>query len=201
MSIQNKQTHGKRANVVQMDDPVGAYDRRVDGDYNPADFVISGSDHQGHSERIWARVQPQHHRAIGVIMKSGNFPFKTDGDLVRWAVVRGLTVLDRLDPMPGFLGAAKAISEILQHEAYLQEMVEMFATMEKVINAHIASGAKGEARRLLTSILVKIRAIDEPHWKKKCEEDLMRRFGHLMEGGNKGKLRGGLVSHEEDDDE
>lgn len=180
---------GRNRQVVGIDDAVGGYNSEVDGDYNPADFVIAASDHQGHSERIFCRVQPQHERAISVITKSGKFPFKTNGDLIRWAVVRGIKVLDRLDPMPGFLGAADAITEILRQEAYLQEFTTMFTTMERVMAVHVAAGAKGEARKLLQMILGKVRAIDEPHWKEKCEKEVMQRFGHLLEGGGRGKLK------------
>lgn len=171
---------------------VGGYTDAIDGDYNPADFVIPASDHQGHSERVYCRIQPQHERAISVIMKSHKFPFRTAGDFMRWAIVRGLKVCNSLEPMPGFMGAADAITEILRQEMYLQELTAMFAKMEGTMATHIANGAHGEARKMLTTILTNIRAIDEPYWKKKCEEDVMKRFGHLLEGGRgsgKGKAQ------------
>lgn len=184
-------TRAKVGRVVSDEDlRPGGFDPELDSDYNPADFIISGSDHQGHNERIFARVQPQHSRTIGLITKSGKFPFRTEGDLIRWCVVRGLRVLDRLDPTPGFIGAADAITEILRQEMYLQEFVSMFAQMEKVIAAHVAAGADREARKLLGTVMQKIRAIDEPHWRRRCEEDINRRFGHLMEGGRGALGRG-----------
>lgn len=164
----------------------------VDGDYNPADFVIPASDHQGHSERMYCRVQPQIERAVGLMVKAHKFPFRTEGDLMRWAIVRGLKVLNHMEPMPGFLGAVDAITEILRQEIYLQELTSMFGKMEQVINAHIAAGANGEARKMLTQILSRIRQIEEPYWKKKCEGDIMKRFGHLLEVGGPGKGRGKL---------
>lgn len=179
----------------------GGYDPGIDGGYNPADFVISGTDHQGHNERIWARVQPQVARAISVVVKSGNFPFRTEGDLVRWAVVRGLKVLDKLEPQYGLLSAVDAINEILRQETYMQDLLQMFASMEKVISVHVADGAKGEARKLLSMVLGKVRAIQEPHWKKRCEADVMRRFGHLLEkGGGPGTLRPKAGGTGEDDE-
>lgn len=180
----------KYRKVSSIDAPAetGGYTPDIDSDYNPADFVIPASDHQGHSERVYCRLQPAHDRAMAVVLKEAKFPFRTEGDLMRWCIVRGLKVLDRLEPMPGFLGAADAITEILREEVYLQELTAMFAKMESVIASHVASGAHGEARKLLTKVLTRIRAIDEPYWKRKCEEDVMRRFGHLMEGKGKTKL-------------
>lgn len=177
---------------------VGGFTEDIDGDYNPADFVIPASDHQGHSERVFCRVQPQIDRAMGMAVLSKKFPFRTNGDLMRWCIHRGLKVLDRLEPMKGFMGASDAITEILRHEAYQQELTSMFQKMESVMAVHIANGAHGEARKMLTTILQQIRAIDEPYWKKKCEEDVLKRFGHLLEGkagAGKGKAR--LTSEEE----
>lgn len=179
---------------------VGGYIDQIDGDYNPADFVIPASDHQGHSERAYCRLQPQHHRAMGVIVGQRKFPFRTDGDLMRWAIVRGLKVLNMLEPMPGFMGAADAITEILKQEMYLQELTAMFAKMESVMAVHIANGAHGEARKLLTTILTQVRAIDEPYWKRKCEDDVMKRFGHLLEGSTgRGKGKAQLNAKEDGD--
>lgn len=171
----------------------GGWDPELDGDYNPADFIIPASDHQGHSERVFCRIQPQHERAMSVIMKSRRFPFRTTGDLMRWSIVRGLKVLNRMEPMPGFIGMADAINETLRQEMYIQEFMQMFGTMTTVVQTHIAAGADGEARKLITTILQSVRKIDEPYWKKKCEEEIGNRFGHLLEGegrGRKGKLKG-----------
>lgn len=190
-------SQGKRK-VQVIDEELGGWET-MDGNWNPSDFIISGQDHQGHSERIFCRVQPQHERAGQIIMKSGKFPFKTHGDLVRWAYVRGLKVLDRLEPMPGFMGAADSITEILRQESYYQEFHLMFAVMEKVMNIHISNGAKGEARKLLSKILLKVRGIDDDHWRKTCEKDIKQRFGHLLEGAGKGKV--GKSDPDEDEGE
>jgi len=160
---------------------VGGFDKSVDSRYNPADFVIPASDHQGHSERIYCRIQPQHARALSKILGTKNFPFRTIGDIQRWCVIRGMKVLNRLEPMPGFMGMADAINEVLRQEMYMQEFNQMFTTMSQVIQGHINAGATGEARRLLTTVLKHIRNIQEDYWKKKAEEEVRTRFGHLLE--------------------
>ncbi len=171
----------RRPTSTDDDASPGGFDHDLDGDYNPADFIISAQDHQGHSERIYCRVQPQHARHVSVIHKSGKFPFRTEGDLMRWAVIRGLKVLDKLDQTNGFIQAADAINEIMRQQTYMQEFTDMFANMEKVVSKYVSDGDKGEARKLLSTVLVKVRAIEEPHWKKKCEAEVLRRFGHLLE--------------------
>lgn len=196
---------GKATKAPEYTSP-GDWTPELDGDYNPADFIIPASDHQGHSERLYFRAQPQHERALSVIMKSRKFPFRTSGDMLRWSFVRGLKVLNHLDPMPGFLGAADAIGEILKQEIYLQEFMHLFGTMEKVIQSHIAAGAGGEARRLLSVVLAQLEKIDEPYWKKKAQKEVRQRFGHLLESkGDKVSLRGptpnGTKTHDTQDDD
>lgn len=182
----------KRGQIVDRHDVPGDWEDEIDGGYNPADFIISGSDHQGHNERIFCRVQPQHARAGNVIFRSKKFPFRTEGDLFRWAYVRGLKVLDQMEHMGGFLGVADAITEILRQETYQQEFKEMFARMEVVINKYVAMGANKEARKLLSTVLRQLRTIDEEgdHWKRTCEMEVMQRFGHLLDG----RQKAGIVS-------
>lgn len=190
----NGNGRAKRGQVVDADEGVpGAWDNEMDSGYNPADFIIPGSDHQGHSERVFCRVQPQHARALNVIYRAKKFPFRTEGDMFRWALVRGLKVLDRLDPTPGFLGVADAIGEVMRQEMYQQEFTSMFGMMEKIISQHIATGAEKEARKMLGTVIRHIRTIDgDDHWKDKCEGEVLRRFGHLIEGTKgKAKLIGG----------
>lgn len=175
---------------------IGGYMEEVDGGYNPADFVVPASDHQGHSERIYCRVQPQVERALGVVVDSRKFPFRTKGDVQRWAVTRGLEVLELLGPMPGLIGAIDAINEILKQEMYMQEIKQMFVRMEGVIAQHLAAGAKGEAVKLAHSVLFRVRQIEEEHWRKTCEEDVKRRFGHLLASSTRARLTGGNAGSE-----
>ncbi len=185
----------------QEDDPQasGGYGQDYDSGYSPFDFIIPGSDHQGHSERVYCRVQPQHARALSKVLNSKRFPFRTTGDIMRWSIVRGLKVLDRLEPMPGFLGMADAINDILKQQLYMQEFQSMFGMMSQVIQQHIASGAEGEARKLLTQVLGHVRKMeDEPYWQKKAEAEVKARFGHLLEGTNgKVSLRMGADNEDE----
>lgn len=188
-------TKAKVGRVVDNDEGLpGSFDE-YDTRYNPADFVLTGQDHQGHAERIHCRVQPQVARQMNLVFRQRKFPFRTEGDMFRWCVVRGLRVLERLEPTPGFLGMADAINEIMRQETYMQEFQAMFTGMEKVIASHMASGADKEARKLLSTVLRMVRSSgeddDTQYWKKKCEADVMRRFGHLMEGSRRTQLTGG----------
>lgn len=160
--------------------------------YDPSDFCIPAQDHQGHSERLWCRVQPLHDRQVDVILRSKNWPFRTKGDVIRWALVRGLKVLETMEPnVKGFMQQADAINDMLRDEQYMQEFMGIFEKMSKVVNQHIAMGAPGEATRLVAQIRHKLDQMEgEPHWKKKCMEQLKERFGHLL-NQRPAKLLGG----------
>lgn len=150
--------------------------------YDPADFLIPGQDHQGHSERLWCRVQPLHDRQCDVILRSKNWPFRTKGDVMRWCLVRGLKLLEAMEPnVRGFMQQAEAVADMLRDEIYMQEYMGMFETLQKVISQHMAMGAQGEAVRLVAQVKFKLEQIEgEPHWRAKCLETLRDRFGHLL---------------------
>lgn len=150
--------------------------------YNPADFVIAAQDHQGHSERLWCRVQPMHDRQVDIVVRSKKFPFRTKGDIIRWCIVRGLKVLEVMEPdVRGFMQQADAINEILRDEMYMQEFMGLFEQLHKTVMTHISMNAQGEAIRLVAQVKAKIDLIEgEPHWKRKCQDILAERFGHLL---------------------
>jgi len=67
----------------------------------------------------------------------------------------------------------------------MQEFNQMFAVMGTVIQNHLNAGAEGEARRLLSTVLKHVRSITEDYWRKKAEQEVRTRFGHLLEAGGK----------------
>lgn len=152
--------------------------------YDPVDFVIPAQDHQGHSERLYCRVQPLHDRQVDKVVASKQFPFRTKGDVMRWCVVRGLKLLETLEPIAvkGFMQQADAIQEMLRDEIYMQEFMQMFESLQKVVGQHVAMGAQGEATRLVAQTKFKLEQIEgEPHWRKRALEELNRRFGHMLQ--------------------
>jgi hypothetical protein len=167
--------------------------------YDPADFVIPAQDHQGHSERLYCRVQPLHDRQVDKVVSSKQFPFRTKGDVMRWCVVRGLKLLETLEPVAvrGFMQQADAIDEMLKDEIYMQEYMQMFEKLQKVVSQHMSMGAQGEATRLIAQTKFRLEQIEgEPHWRQKCLAELDRRFGHML------KQRGvGLDAAHDDTDE
>ncbi len=150
--------------------------------YDPRDFVIPARDHQGHSERGWFQMQPLVDRALDVVLREKKFPFRTKGDVIRWCVVRGLKVLERLEPEPGFIGRAEMVIHTCRLEEYNQTFANMFDYLQKVVNQSVANKMTGEARRLLAVAKAEVMKIPEDEWRNRCLEEMKERFGHLTGG-------------------
>lgn len=125
-----------------------------------------------------------HDRQVDVILRSKNWPFRTKGDVLRWCVVRGLRVLEAMEPTitsKGFMQQADAIQDMLRDELYMQEYMSMFEKLQEVCSKHVAMNCQSEAVRLIAQVKHKIDSIEgEPNWKRKCQVALQERFGYLM---------------------
>lgn len=158
-----------------------------EGRYRPEDFVIPARDHQGDTERGWFHMQPAVHRAMDLVLKEHAFPFRTEGDLIRWCLVRGLKVLEAMEPQPGFIGKAELVIQMCRLEEYNQTFNTQFEYLQRVVDQAVAIKMFGEARRLLALALVEMKKIPEDEWRNRCVNEMKERFGHLMNGhGTKG---------------
>jgi hypothetical protein len=121
-------------------------------------------------------------RQVEVVLRTKRFPFRTKDDIMRWCVVRGLKILESMEPdCRGFMQQADAINDMLRDEMYMQEFMGMFDTLGKVIAQHASMGAQGEATRLVAQVKHRLEMIEgEPYWKKKCLDTLRERFGHYL---------------------
>jgi hypothetical protein len=160
--------------------------------YDPGKYLIPGQDSQGHHERIYCRVQPGIVRQIEVLLRTKKFPFRTNGDVMRWCVWAGLKVLDRMEPTPNtFLSRCEAVQEILRNELYQLEYMTALGNLEKAVAMYVSMGAAGEARRCVAKVQAQFKIIEEEYWRNKMLKELTGRFGHLMASGGKAGLQDG----------
>lgn len=164
-------------------------DRILHRQYDPANFIVPGSDAQGHSERIQCRVPPGMLRQISAIVASKRFPFKTDGDVYRWAVWVGIQLLDRLEPTPNtFIARVEAANSIIREQIYLQEYAATIGELDKMVQSYLSSGARGEAQKLIARVRAQYERIDEVYWRDRLLGEIKSRFGHLMGGVKSAEL-------------
>ena len=162
------------------------------GHYDPREFIIPAKDHQGHTERGWFHMPPPVDRALEVVLREHHFPFRTKGDVIRWCVVTGLKMLEKLEPDPGFIGRAEVVIHMCRMEEYNQTYQTMIEYLSKVVNDATTNKMTGEARRLLAEAKAEVMKIPEDEWRNRCLEDMKTRFGHLMSAPDrKAKLADG----------
>jgi len=148
-------------------------------------FRVPGQDDRGHSQRVQCRVMPIHYRALVGICNEKKFPFGTLGDAVRWCIVDGVRKLNRLrrsEKISGVIAQADVIMEMLRDEQFYMDYQNTFNTMSETVNRHLASGADGEARRLVAVVRSQIEKMPEGYWREKYLEKLKQQFGHLLRG-------------------
>lgn len=160
-------------------------------DINPDEFRVSASDAKGHSERIWGRVMPMVDRQMGEIVSKRYFPYKGKADLVRHAIDRHLKWLHTLRPMPSVMKQVEAINIILREEDDAVNFREVFEKTQATANARIAEGHADRARVLIAQVSAEISLMpEESWWKKRYEEEIEQRWGHMFKGQGSVSLRG-----------
>lgn len=150
--------------------------------FDPARFQVPAQDHHGHSAREWCRVNPQVDHEIDAIVQSKNWPFRTKGDFMRWAIVEGIRTISKLAPVPN---SHQAIMEIMIENARQAETWTTFKTSmdqtEAAVKSYIATGNEEEALKLLSSTRSLALRIDEDMWRNQILKELENRFGPFLE--------------------
>lgn len=155
-----------------------------DGHYNPEEFIVPAQDAQGHSVRETLRISAELQRDIEVIIQSRVFPYKTAGDLLRHGTVRHLELLHRLEP--GFpkhlLTAHLSQMDLLREEEMRLANHQVFKKLHDQVEAYLASGEPGEARRVAATIIARLVGVPDSAWKRRFETRFKRQYGSLLDG-------------------
>lgn len=183
--------------------------------YDPADFIIPAQDAKGHSERVYASIQPGDSRSLDIIRESRRFPFRTKGDIIRWAIHQGIKQLEAMEDVPSVSAQVDMIAALVREEQFNSEYEHTFDQMAGVINRHMSNGAYGEVRRVIAHARAMMDRMPDGYWKDRYLGTLDDRFERQLEaaealsdeadggrdGGRagkkaKGKAKGGTGSSE-----
>lgn len=149
--------------------------------YDPADFIIPAQDAKGHSERVYASIQPGDSRALDVIKDSRRFPFRTKGDIIRWSIREGIRKLEHMEDVPSVSAQVDMIAALMREEQFHSEFEHTFEQMGQVINRHMANAAYGEVRRVIAQVRMMIDRMPEGYWKDRYLGRLDDQFQKQME--------------------
>jgi len=163
--------------------------------YDPGHYKIPGTDHQGHSTRVWCRVQPSMDHALEMIVQSKNFPFGTKGDAVRWMIWEGIKRLEEMEPVPNcMLNVAEIMIETSRNAQFWDKFKTSLDATEHAVKMYQNSGNEQEAMKLVATCKALALKIPEDIWREQYLVELDKRFGSLFERhksqGKKVKLTG-----------
>jgi hypothetical protein len=151
------------------------------------DYIIPAQDVKGHSIRLYCRAAPTVARLIGEIIGSKKYPFRTQGDLIRWCIVHGAKRLAAGQQIaPGVLMHIDAANAVLAEEEYQLAFREFFNRLRAVVDQFLEQHAKGEARRVVSFARGHISQMPEGYWRERYLKELLDRYGELLDAEGQG---------------
>lgn len=158
---------------------------------DPLQFRVPASDTKGHNARMYFRCQPGHSQQVEMLVQARQFPYRTKGDLLRHALAKHLHWLERIGDwkVPSVMAEVDAILEVVRDDEFSNDFQVVFEKLGERISFHLGSGSDGEARRLLLKVQKHVGAMPEGYWKDKYQDEIGKRWGHVLDNAPKASLR------------
>lgn len=152
-------------------------------DLLPGDFfVVPGTDDKGHSTRVQFRCAPELDRQADEIVASRQFPFKTRGDLCRFAYFEACRRLLRYSRnVPNILGEIEIINAIVRRKQRHAAFEDSVRALQTTIDDLQKIGADGEIAELMREVDAQVRRMSEvdSYWGDRYRQEMERRWGAL----------------------
>lgn len=154
---------------------------------DPAGFRVPASDAKGHSVRKYVRVMPMMAHMIDVILSSRQFPYKTEAELIRHAIMRHINWLESIGGIESVSGVVEAASAVLKEDQMYEEYQAIFTSLRNRVHDYIDRGENQEARRLVTEMRSHFNRMPDGYWKNRYAKQL-KEWDWLFENAPKVKL-------------
>lgn len=150
--------------------------------YDPSHFIVPAGDSHGHSVREWCRVNPVVDHELDAIVTSKKFPFRTKGDLMRWAIWEGIKKLEKMETVPNsMVNVAEVMLEAARQATLWAQFKATLDAVENSVKLYMNSGNEAEALKLLSRCKAEAMKIPEDMWRNQFLEDMKKRFGHVWD--------------------
>ena len=166
---------------------------RPQSKYDEAEFLIGGrGTGPGDVLRCDFRMHEGYCMEASRWVQSGRFPFSTNSDLFRYAVVKVLR--ETLPELEGqvegsILHELKHIDEIVVRQQFHIAFEKNLAAIAPVVQALLQKrGGKLEAARMIRGIRRHLDKMRSGFWRDYYEEMFMGQFGHLLPRGPGGNV-------------
>jgi len=145
------------------------------------DFMVPGTNKQGHFERVNFRILPEHHRQVYAVLGSKQFPYRTLGHLIRHSLVRHMIWLRTLKPgLKSVHAQVDAMIVALKDDEMQADFDGIFSLLRERVAAHQLAGRQAMAEKLVQAVGQQIRGMPEGDWKRVYRRELEQKFGELM---------------------
>lgn len=155
---------------------------------NEKDYIIPAQDAKGHSYRLYCRAMPAVSRLVADVVQSRKYPFRTQGDLIRYAIVHTVRRLAAGAGVNSVIAQADAMISVLQDEEFQLQFMDFFAHLRRVTDHYMASGSPGEARRVVAKMQASIANMEPGYWRERYELELINGWGTILDA--QGTARG-----------
>lgn len=157
-----------------------------DTPFDPSEFIVPSNDTKGHSVLFHFRASSLIKRAIQQVIGSRKFPYLTDSDVIRHALVRHLSWLTEIsDDIPTVRHTLVMLKLEIVRLQRLQEDREFqayFDLMRQEIQALMSrEGGVREAQREVSRALSVIRQMPDGFYRNQYLSQIEREFGHVLD--------------------
>lgn len=148
--------------------------------YDPTHYLVPAQDHNGHSIRVWCRIQPTVDHEIDAIIASKKWPFRVKGDFIRYCIYDTVKRMERMKPVPNSM---IVVADVIMEQCRQQELWLRFRSsidaLEHTVKSFMESGNEEEALKLLSHTRAQVLKLEEAVWRDQYLAEFDKRWGHL----------------------
>lgn len=145
------------------------------------DIIVPSTDSKGATVMVKAKVTPAVERAMSALLESRRFPFQTQSDIIRAAIVRFLNDCAAMD------GSTRTIMEVVRLQRDTQaaytiqsEVRDLMDTQALLCQTLVKDGEMWEARRMANDLKERITALPESAHKRQALKRFTETFAELL---------------------
>jgi len=158
----------------------------VEGDYQPNwdEWCIPASDTKGHSMNPRFRMPEALYQMTHSILKSGYYPYKDVGYVVRHALLRHYFWLKNHPEYKDGVGSTiynnLAMVETCREEEYMEDLRCTIERMDEIVRKHRMNGNTDRARKFIKKQWTHTMRMTDEFWREEYQKEFERRFGDLV---------------------
>ena len=144
------------------------------------DFQVPASDTKGHSVRITFRCPPQLHMQMEIILSSRKWPYRTDGEFLRHAMLEHCRRVMGGTGIQSLLPQIEGIARVVKMEEEQREFESVGGKVTKEATALSSAGHVKKARALADRVMAQVEKMEDQYWREKYMKELSGKLGYLM---------------------